>query len=230
MLVDVAGFDFYVRYREAELSLLRALLAKFQRVCRSYELEMHYRKNDDSRFYLTVDGPLPRMQALVPLLVTILPPFAEGSPPPPGREQRIRLANRLTKLYWEGVLDMAETIYAVAGYMSGTPNSLFFDTREHAPEIDNRLWSLSMALVAYENGMIGPAQMLEEIHTSLEWVMQMSIGSSARRLSYAQMAEALRDSGKLSAELCGMVIAMKDLRVGAKHRLQTVSPKLRQPR
>jgi hypothetical protein len=54
---------------------------------------------------------------------------------------------------------------------------LLFDTRQHDENIDDRLWSLSTTLIAYENGQIGPPQMLEEIHTGLEWIMQAVIGT-----------------------------------------------------
>lgn len=221
----MAGFDFNVPYSDSDLLLTRALLAKLQRICRSYDLEMRYRRvhENSQQFYVTVDGSLPMMQALVPTLVTALPSYAEGAPSPPDRLQRIRRAKRIGRLYWKGVLYMTDTIQGVADYLGGTPNSFLFDIRERNEEIDDRLWSLSSTLIAYENGVIQPAQMLEEIHTALEWVMQASIGPSARRMTYASMAESLRDSGVISAEHAAGIIQMKDLRVGAKHRRQAVS-------
>jgi hypothetical protein len=83
---------------------------------------------------------------------------------------------------------------------------------------DVSLWSLSTTLIAYENGQIGPPQILEEIHTGLEWVMQAVIGTPARDMTYARMAESLRDDGKLSPELTRQIILMKNLRRDAKHR------------
>jgi len=107
--------------------------------------------------------------------------------------------------------------------LGGSPNSLLFDTDDHSEQMSERMWSLSKALVGYENGDIGPPQMVEEIHTSLEWVMQSAIGDAAKNLNYADMAERLRDSSIISASYAQEIIKMKDLRVGAKHKLKHVT-------
>ena len=226
----MAGFDFDVPYKEPELALMRALLMKLQRFCRSKGLEMHYRcEVTPDRFYVTVDGPLPAMQASVPILARVMPAFAEGANDPPDRRRRMRCAVRLMRAYWKGVLHISETISQFSNYISNmgafpaaTSNSFFFDPTINDEAMADRLWSLSMTLIAYENGEIQAPQILEEIHTALEWVMQAAIGRTTRNLTYAQMAESLRDGGKISVDLCEAIIGMKDLRRGAKHRSERV--------
>jgi hypothetical protein len=224
----VAGFDFDVPYQESELALLRALLLKMQRLCKSQELEIHYRrKTAPDHFYVTVDGTLRVMQASVSILARVIPAFAEGAVAPPDRRRRMLLAERLIRSYWQGVLRITEMINDVSSYLSSsgfpaaTPNSFFFAT-VHDDAINERLWSLTTTLIAYENGEVGPSQMLEEVHTALEWVMQAVIGQSAKKLTYAQMAESLRDSGIISPDRIDKIIGMKDLRRDAKHRGQSV--------
>jgi hypothetical protein len=225
----MAGFDFDVPYKKPELALMRALLMKLQRFCRSKGLEMHYRHEvTPDHFYVTVNGPLHIMQASLPALARIMSAFAEGAVDPPDRRRRMRCAGRLIRAYWKGVLHISETINRFSNYVSNrgfpaaTPNSFFFDTANYDEAIADRLWSLSVTLIAYENGEIQAPQMLEEIHTALEWVMQAAIGRAARNLTYAQMAEWLRDGDKISADMCGGIIGMKDLRRGAKHRGERV--------
>jgi hypothetical protein len=174
----MAGFDFWMPHQDGDVSLVRALLAKAQRVCRSCDLEMHYqREYQPDRFYVKVDGPLPMMQASTAVLARVLPPFTEGASEPSDRRRRARVAERLTRSYWKGVLQITQSVSDISIMLGGIPNSLLFDTRQHDENIDDRLWSLSTTLIAYENGQIGPPQMLEEIHTGLEWIMQAVIGT-----------------------------------------------------
>lgn len=220
----MAGYDFTVRCAGSDTTLSRALLKKTQRICRSYQLELHYKHEpQDKQFYVTVDGPLKMMQASTAVLARVLPAFAEGASRPQNRRSNVRLAIRMVKAYWKGVVRISESIAAACGRYDGIPNSLFFDASRHSEQIDDRLWSLTESIIAFENGDLGAPQILEEIHTGMEWLMKELIGSSAKRLSYAEMAQKLRDEGKLSPELCDVIIEMKDLRVGAKHRGQHVS-------
>jgi hypothetical protein len=216
----VAGFEFYAPYRaDDDEPLLRALIAKLQRVGRSYELDVHFEhERRERRYYVRVDGPLPMMQSAVPALANVLPPFAEGANSPGDRRKRIRLAEALARTYWRGVLRMSDMVFDVGRKLRATPSSFLFDTQAHVDAIDDRMWSLSRALVAYENGEVGPPQILEEIHTGLEWIMSEAIGpSTAKGLTYAGMAEHLRRIGTLSDEAAATIIKMKDLRRGAKH-------------
>ena len=197
--MTMAGFDFEMIYSDSDLALLRSLLAKLQRVGRARQLEVHYRSNPaTSSVRVVVDGPLRAMQSLVPILAKVLPAFAEGASAPPTRSRRMRLAENLTKSYWKGVLQASDAVSDIARYFGGNnfgraaPNSFFFDSVPHDDALTERLWSLSKALLAYDNGEIDAVQMVEEIHTSLEWVMQVAIGKSkAKDLSFAGMAEFL---------------------------------------
>jgi hypothetical protein len=226
----MAGFDFERIYSDSDLALLRSLLAKLQRVARTRQLEVHYRSNPaTNNVRVVVDGPLPAMQSLLPVLAKVLPAFAEGASVPPTRSRRRLLAENLTKNYWKGVLQATDTVSDLVRYLGGgsfrgaAPNSFFFDSVPHDDALTERLWSLSKALLAYDNGEIDAVQMVEEIHTSLEWVMQVAIGKSvAKDLSFAGMAEFLRDERGLSPQLCTEVVAMKNLRVGAKHKLRGI--------
>jgi hypothetical protein len=180
---------------------------------------MHYRSEAaGDRFYIQIDGPLPMMQASVPVLAAVLPPFSEGRSDPGHRQKGIRLAEGLLRRHWRGVLAIGAMVFDVTGQMAGTPNSFFFDTRSCEPRIEDRLWSLSMTLVAYENGHVGVPQMLEELHTALEWTMKNLIGPPAKKLSYAEMVQELNSRGAISDEHAVQIVTMKGLRVGAKHR------------
>lgn len=216
----MAGFDFYEKYASDTEPLLRALLRKLQRVCRAYELEVHFtHERRSERYYVTVDGPLPMMQASAMALATVLPAFADGYNTPSDGRRRSRLAGRLTRNYWRHVLRMGEMVFDVTDRVGGVPTSFVFDTDHHDDDLNDRMWSLSRTLIAYENGEVGPAQIVEEVHTGLEWLLQRALGNSrAKRMTYAQMLQAMRDCSVIDPPTYEAALRMKDIRRDAKHR------------
>lgn len=216
----MAGFDFDEKYAEDAEQLLRALLGKMQRVCREYGLTLHFRRDSRSAsYYVDVDGPLPMMQASAVTLAMTLPAFAEGSAFPQDRRRRLRVADHLARHYWRRVLRMGAMVHELTGKFGGVPNSFLFDTEGQSDALADRMWSLSSTLIAYENGMVGPPQIVEELHTSLEWLFRGAIGASrSKNMSYAAMVGHLRDAGVFDTPMAQNLLAMKDVRRDAKHR------------
>jgi hypothetical protein len=76
----------------------------------------------------------------------------------------------------------------------------------------------SMPILLLPTLSIEEEQMLEEAHTITELLLTTALG--VKSVSYQGMAERARERGWLTAEQCRLLVKMKDVRRGTKHKGQ----------
>jgi hypothetical protein len=236
----MAGTDFAVEFTGAyERALLQRLLRHLQWRARQYGLELHYRKQrEDDEYYVIVDGPLRSMQAFGPRVAMEVLVCAEFADRPKPAWRRTDLAHELIRGYEEGlekitgaVLYLHRELKPLAIGAAGdlaSPLSLVFDrtgvpTHLHA-SIDRFEATLAkyaaMPVMLLPDMIVEEEQMLEEAHTITELLLRTSVG--VKSLSYRDLADRAWQQGWLTAGQHRLLLRLKDVRRGTKHKGQSV--------
>ena len=217
----MAGFDFTFKCKEADRELGRRLLLKTQRLARNFDLEFRY-SSDSHGWYISVNGPLTAMQALLHPIAIQLMPFGEGFPKPKNIRSRRRLVNRFIKEYWGGLNRIREMVEDISGYVGGTPNSYFFN-EGNATHLAKQLREFERTLILYHNGLTSASQFAETAHTLMEASLKSCLPHNRRRGSFEQILNEVAKELNLELSLQQAIVRLKNRRKKAKHQGQRVN-------
>ncbi len=214
----MAGFGFVVAVRRVdEEPLVQAVLAGLQRWLRVVGLEFHYRRRPD-RFDVTVDGPLPAMQAALIRAGREAYALAEGFPTPPGMQRRERIARRVIQRgLARGVGRTTDDVLELAAMMGGTPRSYHFDPVDH-PVVDYRMAELGWLLGRYHVGDATPEQAVEELHTVAELVLGVVLDVGWEDRAFQEQVDEAHRRRLLSAHDREALTGLKNHRKRVRHR------------
>lgn len=216
----MAGFDFTFRCRDEYEPLGRILLRRAQELAKNFDLEFRYRVVP-SGWYVTVDGPLPSMQALIQPMVVQLAPLADGFPKPKLRSQRRRVAERLVNEYCDGAARMREMIEDLSRQLGGTPSSYFFDEGS-ATHLTAQVREFERSLILFHNGLISASTFAEGAHTVTEAVLKACLPRNKGQGSFAELLDQVAEAAELAPGHKQTLLRLKERRRMAKHRGQRV--------
>jgi len=216
----MAGFDFTFRCRDGRIPLGRVLLRRTQEIATNLDLQFRYRAVLGG-WYVTVDGPLPSMQAMIQPMVLQLAPVADGYPKPKSRSQRRRVAERLVNSYCDGVAGIRGMIEDLSRQLGGTPNSCFFD-EGCATHLSGQVREFERSLIFFHNGLMSASTFAEGAHTLVEAVLKASLPSNGSHGSLAELLDRVAEASQLAPEHEQVLLRLKDRRRMAKHHGQRV--------
>lgn len=216
----MAGFDFTFRCSGGRRPLGRVLLRRAQELAKNLDLEFRYRAVPRG-WYVTVDGPLPNLQAMILPMVLQLAPLADGSPAPKLRSQRRRVAERLVNSYCDRVAAIREMIEDLSRQLGGTPNSYFFD-EGCTTHLSGQVREFERSLILFHNGMMSASAFAEGAHTLVEAVLKASLPRIHRNDSFAELLDRVTKASQLPPEHKQTLVRLKHKRRMAKHRSQRV--------
>ena len=205
------------------MALGRSFLRRTQRLARNFDLKLKYRL-DSNGWYVTVDGPLPSMQALIQPLVLQIFPFAEGFSNPKALRRRRQLAHRFVNEYIKGVRGITEMIESVAESLGGTPNAYFFN-EGHATHLSALVREFEKSLILFHNGLISASQFAEEAHTMAEALLKACLPKKKRNEIFAILLNRVAEISNLKPQHKTALLELKEKRKRAKHRGQRIKYK-----
>jgi hypothetical protein len=216
----LAGFDFDVHATGRQKEFLKNLLRHSQNLATRHGLLLKYRWAPEDQYYVTVDGSLIKMQALVPMLITTIRIYAAASTTSLSKIEARRLALRIVDGYLEGLTEIEESVsyFEDAGFI---PNSLTFNVG-NLTHLNGKMQSFSNTLVLYITGKLGPDQITEECHTILELLLKNAL---KKKISFESMVSLAITNGILDSNFENNLIKLKDLRRDSKHHGQSISEK-----
>ena len=232
----MAGFDFEFNSKPDEEILQRQILRWLQAASRSLGLELRYRK-EPGTFHVSLNGPLPAMQALAIYCYSELEAIASAASAPPNRSRRRRVLARLLDAFEERLDDMVESIDELvqiheADGWTVVPRSLSFHpgSRSH---LEPSLQAFRLALIQSLIGRITIRSLLEECHTTIEHLMNALLSTAERgSLSFEEKVDKLVARGAFdipverkqaaAGDLPARLKELKDRRRDGKHRAQNV--------
>lgn len=217
----MAGFEFVHAVAPDERELTSRLLRRGQQLARNLDLVLRYHGARGS-WHVTVDGPLPSMQALILPLSTDWRPFAEGSARPPRLARRRLIAQSLLDAYLDGLGGMRESVEEIAELLGGTAASYFINVGS-STHLVAQCRNLTHALIRFHNSQVPASSLVEELHTSVEALSRALIPKSERSGTFAAVFARAASSAGLTEAQKATVLQLKDKRRGAKHRGQQVS-------
>lgn len=216
----MAGFDFTFRCKGGSVLLGRALLRRAQRLATNFDLKFRYRATP-SGWYVTVNGPLPCMQALIHPMVVQFLPFADGFQKPKSRSQRRRVIEQLVNEYCGGLLNIQKMIEDISHKVGGTPKSYFFNEGS-ATHLSAQLREFERLLILFHNGLVSASEFAEGAHTITESVLKACLPPNERRSSFADLLNRVAQITGLVPDHKQALLRLKDRRKMAKHRGQRV--------
>jgi hypothetical protein len=216
----MGDFDFTFRCRGGRVPLGRILLRRGQELATNFDLEFRYRAVSGG-WYVTVDGPLPSVQALIQPIVVQLAPLADGFPKPKSRSQRRRVAQRLIDDYCNGVAGIREMVEDVSRQLGGTPNSYFFDEGS-ATHLSAQVRDFERSMILFHNGLMSASELAEGAHMATEALLKACLPPNERRGSFAELLGRVAEAADLAPEHTQTLLKLKDRRKMAKHKGQRV--------
>ncbi len=211
----MAGFDFTFRCRDGRIALGRVLLRRTQELATNLDLQFRYRAVPGG-WYVTVDGPLASMQAMIQPMVLQLAPLADGFPKPKSRSQRRQVAERLVNSYCNGVAQIREMIEDVSRQLGGTPKSYFFDER-CATHLTGQVREFERSLISFHNGLMSASTFAEGAHTLVEAVLKACLLPNEGKGSFAELLDRVAEAAGLPPDHKQTLLRLKDRRKRAKH-------------
>ena len=196
-----------------------------QRMSKTRGLKFHYSWQKDREYYVTVDGSLVSMQAMLEPLVNGTLSHAEASVGFGGVKARSAIARRLTIAYAEGLDEITDLVEHTSGYFGGIPNSYSFDVGR-ATHLKGHLRAFSTSLTMYHRGRIQPHQIAEESHTIIELLLRYILKNESDGRSFEEMVGLSIDKGIIDSVLQAPLLKLKVLRRNAKHKGQGISEDL----
>lgn len=216
----MAGFDFDITLRRSQRDATSAILRHLQAIACDCSIEMRY-KWQNGRYYVTIDGKLPLMQALALRIETELPAHAKGLQKRYGSSVT-RLSDRTVNGYMAGLYRITGGVAEVADLISGTPSSYVFDIGK-STHLTGATKAFTNSLVLYYNGLLPLENAVETAHTAVELLLKNALGTrAAKGKSFKGLVELAQDRGILSSEHATSLIKLKDHRKRAKHRGQRI--------
>jgi hypothetical protein len=216
----MAGFDFTFRCKEVDTALGRALLRRVQGLARNLDLEFHYNLDSDG-WYVTVDGPIACMQALIQPVAVQLMPFGEGFPSPKSVRRRRGIVQRLIDEFCDGIGRMRKMIEDVAEQLGGTPNSYFFNEGS-ATHLTSQVREFERSLILFHNGLVSASQFAEEAHTLTDALLKACLPSKDRDGAFADRLKQVATVASLDPKHEQVLVRLKDRRKMSKHYSQRV--------
>jgi len=212
----VAGFDFSYKCPDDQTELCRNLLRRAQTIAKNLDLQFRYER-DGTAWTVTVDGPLPSMQAMIPLLAAHTRPFADGFSHPANRAKRMRAAERLINAYCDAAGKTRRMIEEHADFLQGTHYSYFLDPGG-ATHLLGHTDEFANSLILFHIGEISASQLCEEAHTMAETLLRASVEKAVRGEAFGKLLSEARSAARLDDDEVRALSQLKDWRKHAKHR------------